>query len=419
MAPARKSRRQAKPPAKLGEFVREDTKEKDAEESVHEDTKEKDTKESVHEDTKEKGTEGIVREDTSIKEIVREDTMKMGTKEIVREDTMEMGTKEIVREDTMEMGTKEIVREDTSTKEKEPTEPRRSQRTPKLSEKLKSYMHDKGSLKKEKQESPQSEQTKKPANAATSVTRESSGIRKREAKVVLKRLANYYTTSKTGKQSKSSSEAKVAVKRLTNSKVSRRKGDIAKKMTTLPRKKFGLALSSLMKDAGASRSPPKGTKRVAKRKMESDSSSNDNKTFGRHKKIKRKRGRKFETQNTATDTGKNSMETVVQVNKDIMNKLLNFGAEVAEAMAVNNEAIFGLSAGGSTIQNPLQTLKGDGDDDFDDEEVSKIIRWLEEEEEQRRTYRKRILESLRASHNTNMTLYTQMLQVLQSVTSSA
>ncbi|KAG7168834.1 putative myb-like protein X-like 2, partial [Homarus americanus] len=386
--------RQAKPPAKLGEFVREDTKEKDAEESVHEDTKEKDTKESVHEDTKEKGTEGIVREDTSIKEIVREDTMKMGTKEIVREDTMEMGTKEIVREDTMEMGTKEIVREDTSTKEK-------------------------GSLKKEKQESPQSEQTKKPANAATSVTRESSGIRKREAKVVLKRLANYYTTSKTGKQSKSSSEAKVAVKRLTNSKVSRRKGDIAKKMTTLPRKKFGLALSSLMKDAGASRSPPKGTKRVAKRKMESDSSSNDNKTFGRHKKIKRKRGRKFETQNTATDTGKNSMETVVQVNKDIMNKLLNFGAEVAEAMAVNNEAIFGLSAGGSTIQNPLQTLKGDGDDDFDDEEVSKIIRWLEEEEEQRRTYRKRILESLRASHNTNMTLYTQMLQVLQSVTSSA
>ena len=109
---------------------------------------------------------------------------------------------------------------------------------------------------------------------------------------------------------------------------------------------------------------------------------------------------------------KKEIEKVLQVNKEVMTQLLNFGAEVAEAMASNNESIFSFS----TKDNPLETFKIDKQDDFSDEEVVKIIKWFEEEEEQRRAYRKRILEALRASHETNMSLYTQMLKMLQSVT---
>ncbi|KAK7068552.1 hypothetical protein SK128_014950 [Halocaridina rubra] len=111
---------------------------------------------------------------------------------------------------------------------------------------------------------------------------------------------------------------------------------------------------------------------------------------------------------------KKEIEKVLQVNKEVMTQLLNFGAEVAEAMASNNESIFSFSKN----DNPLQSFKIDRQDDFSDEEVVNIIKWFEEEEEQRRAYRKRILEALRASHETNMSLYTQMLKMLQSVTAS-
>ncbi|XP_064112664.1 uncharacterized protein LOC135219652 isoform X10 [Macrobrachium nipponense] len=159
---------------------------------------------------------------------------------------------------------------------------------------------------------------------------------------------------------------------------------------------------------------------VKKRKREPESFPTANKKFIKTKdpsklfeRAKRSANEtKASLKENAYKVEKKEIEKVLQVNKEVMTQLLNFGAEVAEAMACNNESIFSFS----TKDNPLQSFKIDKQDDFSDEEVVKIIKWFEEEEEQRRAYRKRILEALRASHETNMSLYTQMLKMLQSVT---
>ncbi|XP_066940111.1 neurofilament heavy polypeptide-like isoform X2 [Macrobrachium rosenbergii] len=160
---------------------------------------------------------------------------------------------------------------------------------------------------------------------------------------------------------------------------------------------------------------------VKKRKREPESFPTANKKFIKTKdpsklfeRAKRSANEtKASLKENAYRVEKKEIEKVLQVNKEVMTQLLNFGAEVAEAMACNNESIFSFS----TKDNPLQSFKIDKQqDDFSDEEVVKIIKWFEEEEEQRRAYRKRILEALRASHETNMSLYTQMLKMLQSVT---
>lgn len=121
----------------------------------------------------------------------------------------------------------------------------------------------------------------------------------------------------------------------------------------------------------------------------------------------------------AQNTIRKELKTMTNVNKDIMSKLLKFGAKVAEAVAVSNERVFSLNTDDSIRENLIHTLKAEQKEDFSDAEVSKIIKLIEEEEEQRKAYRKRILESMKASHEANMAIYTQMLQVLQSVTSSA
>ncbi|XP_045585015.1 uncharacterized protein [Procambarus clarkii] len=288
--------------------------------------------------------------------------------------------------------------------EKEPNEPRRSRRTPKLSEKLKSYMHEKVNVKKERAEFLLSEQTK--ISSAGSSETEFSNLKEHEAKSLLRKLSNYYVKGKPGRKSKSIGDSTVAVKRLANSS-SRTKVRTTKKTSSM---------TSHLKNTDPSSN--KKPRKMKKRKLDYDSSPNEGKTSGSYKKIRRKRNSSLETQNKGIASG-DSIDAVTPVNKVLMSKLLNFGAEVAEAMSINNEAIFGLSTNDSARQNPIHSLKVYEADGIDDKEVNEIISWLEEEEDQRRAYRKRILESLRASHDNNMALYTKMLQVIQSVTSSA
>ncbi|XP_071544795.1 uncharacterized protein [Panulirus ornatus] len=320
----------------------------------------------------------------------------------------------------------EFVHKDAKEKTKDQQEPRRSRRTPKLSEKLKSYMHDKGSVKKDKAESRLSDQTKKVTNATPSPTQHTAGVKNNEAKVLLKRLSNYSMVSKTGKQNKNSSEIKLAVNRLTNSKIARKKGNTTSKATVLPKKKASSSSSNL--EVPVPRSTARGTLPTAKRVKNVIKGRVDT---GRSQPCKRPKDYDPDEEERPVpgspkrrkphDTGievRELPEKPAQVNKEIMNKLLNFGADITEAMAVNNEALFGLSSNDSTRQNLISTLGTYGADDYDDELVSEIITLLEEEENQRRAYRKQILMSLRASHKTNMALYSQMLQVIQSVSSS-
>nr|XP_053647150.1 uncharacterized protein LOC128698790 [Cherax quadricarinatus]XP_053647151.1 uncharacterized protein LOC128698790 [Cherax quadricarinatus] len=296
-------------------------------------------------------------------------------------------------------------------RDREQNEPRRSRRTPKLSEKLINYMHDKGNVKKERSDYLFNEQAKTSSTGSSET--ESSSLKDGEPRV-LGRLSSH-VMGKTRRTNKSSSETKVSVKRLANS--SARKKDKTAKTTSLAKRRVGMASSSRAKSAD-SYSSAKRTRRVTKRKLEAGSSSKEGKTFGTYKKFKHVRDSISETENKSTKA-KEGIDKVPLVNKNIINKLLNFGAEVAEAMSVNNETMLDLSANDSTRQNPLRTLETCRVDDFDEDEITKIINWLEEEEEQRRTHRKRILDSMKVSHESNMALYTQMLQVLQSVTSSA
>lgn len=141
----------------------------------------------------------------------------------------------------------------------------------------------------------------------------------------------------------------------------------------------------------------------------------------------RKKNRSCESQ--TTETMMHSMRSIVddedsripRVNKEILNKLIGFGAEIAEAIDSNSEAIISLS---NETHKPrrsvLNAMASDGSvtRELTENDVNTILQWLDEEEEQRRAYRKRILESLRASHEINMALYNQMLSVLQSVTVS-
>lgn len=113
-----------------------------------------------------------------------------------------------------------------------------------------------------------------------------------------------------------------------------------------------------------------------------------------------------------------SIDTVRQINKDMMTQLLNFGAEIAEAMASNNEKILEVINKENCSHNPLYTFKIEGDDDFDEKEADKILDWLEKEQIQRGAYRKKIIDSMRASHESNMTLFNQLLKKLQSLSSS-
>ncbi|KAK8401234.1 hypothetical protein O3P69_002774 [Scylla paramamosain] len=56
--------------------------------------------------------------------------------------------------------------------------------------------------------------------------------------------------------------------------------------------------------------------------------------------------------------------------------------------------------------------------DIDEKDILNILKWLEEEERQRKEHRRKVLESLRETHRTNIALYSHMLNVLQAVTAS-
>lgn len=185
-----------------------------------------------------------------------------------------------------------------------------------------------------------------------------------------------------------------------------------------------------------------------KRKLERDRNSPTQHPRGgdsppsRGPQRKKNRNRQTETTDEATkttmmmcmadnDNDDNDSPThhhnIPRVQREILNKLIGFGAEIAEAIDSNSEAIVSLSSDethrprrrSSILSAVTHDSDGDGTTrELTENDVNTILQWLDEEEEQRRAYRKRILQSLRTSHEINMALYMQMLSVLQSVTVS-
>lgn len=243
------------------------------------------------------------------------------------------------------------------------------------------------------------EKTKESSPALQPQRAKSSSAGENKNKVAQKKTSRSRVGS-TAKQQMNIRDVRVSVKRLTGTKT------VESGRRSQPLKNFKA-------------SPGGKAVQGVKRKMVSESRPNNKLMKPKSSDSLRKVQRPIKQALPARNTIRKEVKTMANVNKDIMNKLLKFGAKVAEAVAVSNESVFSLKTDDSVRENLIRTLKEDQEEDFNNVEVNKIIRLIEEEEEQRRAFRKQILESMKVSHETNMAIYTQMLKVLQSVTSSA
>lgn len=466
MTPTRKSGRQPKPSTKLKEFLydSEIDKAKDSAPQGSEKKKPQATKEPVSRVTEKKKAAAVAKEPPRMPEkrkgpqgvkepVDRKPEEKIG--QVKKEQASRVVDKRkpgpVKKEPEVRAGEKRKISQVTKESPDSSTPSRKSRRTPKPSAKLEEFLYEDD---KEKSMEPvpgkrtlKSAEKPKVAVKIKEEPLEDSGppIKKQVKKlavdkrldvqpqVVLNKLPSNESSVKKGKPSANITSPRARVANLTSlskkkernaassSHLSVMKGKVVrvKNMMKAERTVTNIASANRRKETAVKSSavPGKGPSKLLKRKRELEVNSSK-----ANKKIKK-------TPDSAKSSGKDSrlanqnkegkskvekkeIEKVLHVNKEVMTQLLNFGAEVAEAMACNNESIFSFS----TKDNPLQTFKIDKQDDFSDEEVVKIIKWFEEEEEQRRAYRKRILEALRASHETNMSLYTQMLKMLQSVT---
>ncbi|XP_047493156.1 ESF1 homolog isoform X1 [Penaeus chinensis] len=365
MVPARKSRRQSKPPAKLQDFVYEDGREKEKGATTPE-------KKKV-EATKQPKKRNLANSETP--------------------DKKQMDDSQ---------------------------EPRRSGRTPKLSEKLKSYLNDKGDAKIEV-ESTAKKQSKKSLTSHGSPT---DSIYLKEPQVTLRRLSVSSGVKNLKPHSKSQNLLRNKSPRLPSTPERNVKGN--ERQVSSKRKKMTKRKLSEMEgiEVIAKSSPTNPQRSVSKTKKTRVSTNGSCERLASESDESLEKDEEEEAQEDEDqeDEGKQeerrSIDSVRQINKDMMTQLLNFGAEIAEAMASSNEKILEVINKENNLHNPLHTFKIEGDDDFDEEEVDKILDWLEKEELQRGAYRKKIIDSMRASHESNMTLFNQLLKKLQSLSST-
>ncbi|XP_042882892.1 DNA ligase 1-like [Penaeus japonicus] len=370
MVPARKSRRQSKPPAKLQDFVYEDGREKEKGVTTPEKKK--------IEAAKQPKKRNVPNNETPDKKLIDDSQ-----------------------------------------------EPRRSGRTPKLSEKLKSYLNDKGDVKLEI-ESPAKKQSKK---SSTSNVSPADSVFLKEPRVTLRKLpmssgvknVKPYTKSQNTQRNKAISVSSTQERNVNERQVSSKRKKMAKRKLS-DADDMEVPAKHAPTTPQRSSLKTKKTKRAmngSSEKLESDSDESVEEDGEGEEEIEEEE-EEDEDEDKGGEKGEEerSIDSVRQINKDMMTQLLNFGAEIAEAMASNNEKILEVINEENSTDNPLHAINIEGDEDFEEEEADKILDWLEKEEMQRGDYRKKIINSMRASHKSNMTLFNQLLKKLQSISSS-
>lgn len=105
--------------------------------------------------------------------------------------------------------------------------------------------------------------------------------------------------------------------------------------------------------------------------------------------------------------------------KNTLKKFLIMGTKVANAISEtlkhNEEALLSKSSAfEKKCLNLVHALARQGAD-LEEDDMEKVLKLLDEEQEERRLYRHTFLESLRVSHLTNMALYNQMLRLLKTL----
>lgn len=310
---------------------------------------------------------------------------------------------------------KEFLCEDNIEKEHEP---RRSSRTPKISERLKRYMDDKGGMVKEQDERQVSSLVKKEPQITVSSGHHLLGSTYREPKVVLKALPRSMLQRGTRKLNKR--ETRVTLKRLGNS-VSRKSKRIY--TSKLHKQKAGLTKAA-SSSSDSSKSVPKKELRVELEDITVTKPAQNRK--GKRKRMSagdEMQPKKKSSRVSRGVSGHRGKDEKIKekgdsrFDPDVMKKLFNFGAKVEEALKWNKEAVDKLTRNNDRVQYITQVM-GDELKDADEVDILNILKWLEEEERQRMEHRQKVLESIRETHSTNIALYSHMLSVLQAVTAS-
>lgn len=313
---------------------------------------------------------------------------------------------------------KEFLCEDNIEKEHEP---RRSRRIPKISERLKRYMDDKGGMVKEQDGGQMSSQAKKEPQVTVSSGHHLLGSKYREPKVVLKALPKSMLQKGTRKYPLNKREARVTLKRLGNS-VSRKSNRIY--TSKLHKQKAGLTKAVSSPSNSSKASLPKKELRIeledisVTKPLENRKGKRKRASAGNEMQPEKKSSRVSQgvSGNRAKDE-KSKEKGDSRFDPDVMKKLFNFGAKVEEALKWNKEAVDKLTRNNDKVQSFTQVIS-DELKDIDEKDILNILKWLEEEERQRKEHRRKVLESLRETHRTNIALYSHMLNVLQAVTAS-
>lgn len=311
---------------------------------------------------------------------------------------------------------KEFLCEDNIEKEHEP---RRSRRTPKISERLKRYMDDKGGMVKEQDEGQVSTLVKKEPQITVSSGHHLLGSTYREPKVVLKALPRSMLQKGTRKLNKR--ETRVTLKRLGN-----RVGRKSKRIYTskLHKQKAGLTKAASSPSNTSKASAPKKELRVELEDISVTKPVQNRK--GKRKRMSAGDEMQPEKKSSRVSRGvsghRGKDEKIKEkgdsrFDPDVMKKLFNFGAKVEEALKWNKEAVDKLTRNNDRVHYITQVM-ADEVKDVDEKDILNILNWLEEEERQRKEHRQKVLESLRETHSTNIALYSHMLNVLQAVTAS-
>ena len=278
---------------------------------------------------------------------------------------------------------------------------------------------------KELDEEQVNNQTKKELQHTGSSDLKLLGSKYREPKVVLKALPKALLQKGNRKYPIYKREARVTLKRLGNGMIIRKSNRVY--TSKLHKQKAGL--TKVVSTSSSKSSPAVQLKKVLKVELEDISLKAERSRQNRSGKRKRMSGhhepqpqRKCSRMSPRMSEKKDKHDKTKEkgdprFDPDVMKKLFNFGAKVEEVLSLNSEIIDKLTMNNDRAQSFSQMVS-DRLEDIDESDIDKILNWLEEEESQRKEHREKMLESLRVSHSTNITLYSHMLTVLQSVTAS-
>lgn len=274
---------------------------------------------------------------------------------------------------------------------------------------------------KEEDEEQVSNLVKKESSITVSSGHHLLGSKYREPKVVLKALPKSVLQKGTKKYPSNKREVRVTLKRLGNtvgrksnriytSKLHKQKAELSKTVpapsncskASVPKKELRVKLEDI------SVTKPLRNRKGKRKRVSAGDEMEPGKKSSRVTQEESEHGAEDEKTKEKGDS---------RFDPDVMKKLFNFGSKVEEALKWNEEAPHKLTRNKGKVRSVPRVMSNELKD-IEEKDILDILKWLEQEERQRKEHREKVLESLRETHRTNIALYSHMLNVLQAVTAS-